>query len=245
MKKNLLLLVFILPLYCLAQQTEGIIIFEQKINMHRNLEDEAMKAYIPEYSTSKAQLLFKGQESLFTDVEEEEEDIENEEDGQRMVINIKRPVNEIYSNFASGESVELRDFFGKKYLIEKPITSRAWKITGESKSILDYPCQKATFDEPETERHIEAWFAASIPCPSGPATYNKLPGMILEININDGELILSATETNFSALETAIEAPTKGKKIEEEKFNEMRDERIREMGGTPGRSGATIKVIRG
>lgn len=245
MKKHLILLALLLPLYSLAQHTEGRIIFEQKTNMHRSLEDEAMKQYIPEYSTSKAQLYFKGQESLFTGLEEKEEEPEsNEEDGRSMQIRIQRPVNEVYCNFASGKSVELRDFFGKKYLIEKQVEERAWKITGESKSILGHPCQRAVYEDAENERTIEAWFAPSIPCPAGPATYGKLPGMILEVNINDGQTILTAVETDFSALENPIEAPTEGKKIKEEKYDQMMEERMREMGGTPG-GGATIKIIRG
>lgn len=244
MKNYLILILFILPFYGMAQQTEGKIIYEQKMNMHRNLQDESMKEYIPEFSISKVQLSFKGQEALFTGVAEEEEVDGDDGEGRNMQIRIQRPTNEIYSNFASGESVELRDFFGKKYLIEKSITARAWKITGESKSILGHPCQKATFYDEETKRNIDAWFAPSIPCPAGPANYGKLPGMILEVNINDGEMMLLAIETDFSALAKPIEAPQKGKKIEEAEYNKMMDERIREMGGTPG-GGPTIKVIRG
>lgn len=243
MKKYLSLIVFLLPLYCLAQHTEGKIVYEQKMNMHRNLQDESMKEYIPEFSTSKAQLFFKGQESLFTGVEEEVEDSDDGE-GQVMQIRIQRPTNEVYSNFATGESVEIRDFFGKKFLIEKPITNKAWKITGESKSIQGHPCQKAIFEDTENKRSIVAWFAPSIPCPSGPATFSKLPGMILEVDINEGESILIAIETDFSAIDNPIEAPQKGKKITEEEYDKMMEERIREMGGTPG-GGPTIKIIRG
>jgi len=45
--------------FAIAQKNEGIILFEEKINVHRNLPPEAadMKAMIPEFRTHQNDLL--------------------------------------------------------------------------------------------------------------------------------------------------------------------------------------------
>ncbi|MBK6929758.1 MAG: hypothetical protein IPH12_02460 [Saprospirales bacterium] len=61
-----------------AQKTTGVIQFEEKMNMHRNLPLDAgdMRAMIPEFRIMKSELLFTGTESLYRNVEEEEDDTE-------------------------------------------------------------------------------------------------------------------------------------------------------------------------
>ena len=52
----------------IAQVKEGKIIYERKTNMYKRLppENENMKSMLPEFNTSKEQLLFSGDESVFT-----------------------------------------------------------------------------------------------------------------------------------------------------------------------------------
>ena len=54
-----------------AQVKEGTIIYERKINMHRRITDEQMKAMIPEFRTSKFQLLFSDSISMYKAVPED------------------------------------------------------------------------------------------------------------------------------------------------------------------------------
>lgn len=39
---------------------EGAISFEEKVNMHKMIKDDAMKAYVPEFRTNKMELFLKG-----------------------------------------------------------------------------------------------------------------------------------------------------------------------------------------
>jgi hypothetical protein len=39
-----------------AQMKEGLIVYERKVNMHRRITDEQMKAMMPEFRTSNYQL---------------------------------------------------------------------------------------------------------------------------------------------------------------------------------------------
>jgi len=54
-----------------------------------------------------------------------------------------------------------------------------WAIQSDRKTIMDYPCQKATTEF--RGRKYEAWFTFSIPIPDGPYKFCGLPGLIVEI----------------------------------------------------------------
>ncbi|HEX7692151.1 MAG TPA: GLPGLI family protein [Sediminibacterium sp.] len=64
------------------------------------------------------------------------------------------------------------------YLIEEPVPEIKWEITGETKDIQGYACQKATCLF--RGRNYEAWFCAALPYNNGPWKLGGLPGLILE-----------------------------------------------------------------
>jgi len=123
-----------------------------------------------------------------------------------------------------------------------------WKMTGEQKSILDYPCMKATYEKDSTT--VVAWFTPQIPVSAGPSRYTGLPGMILEMEFNDGERKVVATEVELKALEKdIIVAPKKGKKVTQEEYEKIQEEKMKELeqefGGSSSGSGGTRIIIRG
>jgi len=244
---HLVLLALTLPLISWAQASQGVIVYDRKVNMHAKLgpEQEEMKQFLPEFQTSKHQLFFSATESVYKAMTEENEDMDIEhspEEGVQMKIKMKAPENIAYRNFAENKTVEVRDFMGKKYLIEEESTPRAWKIGAEQKEILGYACQKASFEDEEKEQHIVAWFAPALACPSGPEGFAHLPGLILEVSINDGEEVYEISKLELKELPAdAITAPTKGKSMSREKFEKIQEERLREMGPQGGKGG--IRMI--
>ncbi|MBK7936122.1 MAG: GLPGLI family protein [Lewinellaceae bacterium] len=219
-----------------AQNSEGIVQFEEKVNVHRSLPPDAadMKAMIPEFRTQKNELLFTETESLYRNVEEEEED--EEIGGGGVQIRMQRPEAVYYRNFAALRKINYQEFFGKNYLIMDTLAAGNWKISVDSKQILGYNCLKATTTDTTRKREIVAWFADALPLPSGPAQYGQLPGMILEIDINNGEIVISAKKVEFKKLKKGeIEAPKKGEKISDAEFQKIVAERLRENGGRPMR----------
>src|SRR6218665_19842 len=102
MKKTILLLlvnsIFILSSF--GQNKSGMVVYEQKINMHRRMTDESIKAMVPEFRTDKDQLQFNGCASIYKRFEgpEEEESITEENNGGVM-ITIKTPENIVYKNY--------------------------------------------------------------------------------------------------------------------------------------------------
>ena len=178
-----------------ASNTEGVISFEEKVNMHKMIKDDAMKAYVPEFRTSKMELYFKGDECLYKPVEEDDEPEQGGGGGSRMMM--RRPQAEIYRNFATEARVEQREAMGKKYLIEDSIKIRAWKMTGETRKILNYDCMKATFNDTARKQNMIVWFTDGIALSAGPGSLGSLPGMILAADINDGEMMWTATKVEF------------------------------------------------
>lgn len=238
MKKNTLLLIFALcPLLsALCQQNEGIVSYDQKINMHKRLQDESMKAMVPEFRTNKMQLNIRGSESLFKAAEQPNEEIENNDgNGTNVRMVIRVPQNETYRNYEAQKSVELRELAGQKFLIEDTLRRMPWKLTGETKKIQGYDCMKATMINKANNQPIVAWFTEAIPVPSGPAGFGGLPGLILEADVNEGDMVYMMSKIEFKKLAGSdLKTPSSGKKITDAEFTKKRDEFMKEMGGQGG-----------
>ena len=241
MKKLVFVFACALPFFGGAQELEGVITFEKKVNVHRKLGEDRqeMKAYIPEFQTSKTELLFTSTALLYRELEAEDE-MNTEHDGANVMIKMQRPENVIYWDLQNGKKVEQREFFGKKFLIEDELVARAWKISGESKKILDYACQKAVFKDTANAQTVVGWFTPAIPSQAGPESYGHLPGMILEIDINDGEVVIIAQEVTLKELlEEEIKAPKGGKKVTDGEYQAIVEEKMKEFNAS-GRGGIRI-----
>ena len=93
------------------------------------------------------------------------------------------------------------------------------------------------------EVSITAWYTPEIPVNQGPENYWGLPGLILEIN--DGKTVILCSKIVLNPKEkAAIKAPSKGKVISQNEFDETVVKKIQEMremnqgrGGMPMRMG--------
>ncbi len=245
-----------------AQLHEGVIVYERKINMHRRIQDEQIKAMIPEFRTTKHQLLFSDSVSVYKAVPEDEmPEAGSEGGGNRVVMRMGGPGEngELYKNFAEGKSIQSSDLGAKTYIIEDTIRTRNWKLTNETKQIMGYNCRKAistetmmmgggtrmvvmngnssnaqadTANRPKPQPvQVEAWYAEGITAPVGPESYGMLPGVILELNIDNGAIIFSAVEVKKEVSKKEIKEPKKGKKVTREEFMNMQRELMGNGGG--------------
>lgn len=251
MQKTLLAIVLAasFPGWILAQEkTEGIVVYEHKINMHKRMTDESMKAMVPEFRTMEMQLNFRDKESLYLPVPKEDDESEtgSNDNGNQVRVVIKTPQNEVYRNYAANEKIELQELAGQKFLIADTLSKQNWKITGETKQVNGYDCMKATMTSPETKQVTNVWFTSSIPVPHGPVTLGGLPGLILEMDINDGETLYKVKKLDFRKLEKeSLRRPSGGKKVTSAEFRKKREEWMKEMGlPAGGGGGGNIKIIR-
>jgi GLPGLI family protein len=166
----------------------------------------------------------------------------HESDGMAFKMVMKRPENTLYTNIDDGTTINAREFFGRNFLISGKQTEYKWKLSGENKNILGYSCQKAVYQD--TSRTVEAWFTMQIPVPVGPDTYGQLPGLILEVNVNNGERTAVASKIEMKELEKGmLEKPTKGKAITQEEFKAIEAEKMKEMQMQYGGSGSGARII--
>lgn len=222
MKKLFLALAAITAMQMAGAQTkEGKIIYEQKIDMHRRIPEEnvQLRAMVPQFRTTKFELQFGNNQSLFKGIEEEPDITQDNGDGGRVVMRFGGGAeNEYYKDFTTKKAVEKRDLMEEVYLVEDSIRSIAWKLEeGETKTIVGYACKKAS-GKTARGSDVIAWYSEDIPVASGPEQFNGLPGMILNIDANKGEIVFSAISVDKKIDVAKIKAPAKGKKVTGEEF---------------------------
>ncbi len=129
-----------------AQLKEGTIVYERKINMHRNIQDEQMKAMIPEFNTDKFILLFSDSVSVYKlQPKDEMPDPFDNGGGGRVVIRINgADGGETFRNYTAYRAVSSQELGAKNYIIEDSIRPLKWKLTDETKKIMGHTCHKAT-----------------------------------------------------------------------------------------------------
>jgi len=247
MKRLLILLSSILPVLAIAQNLEGEVLFEETIKLNIELPNgnKQMLAMMPKSQTAQRVLFFNQESSLYKNAEESQDgsEIEQTEGGMQFKTMVVQSDNQLFKDLQNGKKVERRELFGKKFLISGGLKTHDWKLTGEQKKIQGYVCNKAMLQD--TSRSVAAWFTSQIPIPTGPGEFGQLPGMILEVNIDDGERTIVANKITMKSLpEDAFKVPTKGKTVTQEEFDKIAKEKAKEMQEEMGGSGNIMIKIR-
>lgn len=82
--------------------------------------------------------------------------------------------------------------------------------------------------DPPKERRVTAWYTPQIPVSQGPGPYWGLPGLILEINDGRTTILCNSITLNLED-KTVLEAPSKGKKVDQATYNKIWTEKMSEM----------------
>ena len=212
-----------------AQVREGRIVYKRKINVHRRMEDENMKRMMPEFDSARSELLFSADQSLYRNIKEAE-DIRDQagQDQDAPVVHMKfgGGDDQTYKNYTSEKMTQQRELGPKKYIIEDSFPHYTWKMESDTQTIHGYLCKKAT-TKGRQGNAVTAWYTEDIQCPSGPEDYGGLPGLILRLDINDGEVVFSADDISTKGLDKGlVHAPTDGKKITRDAFRKMLEEQF-------------------
>lgn len=102
---------------------------------------------------------------------------------------------------------------------------------------------QAVKENEEGEKTI-AWFCPFIPVSSGPSAFLGLPGLVLEVNIKDGDRTLIAQSVELTKIDKKLLVkPRKGKKVSQDAFDKIVEEKLKEMGAEGSRSGRAVHVI--
>ncbi|MDZ4794335.1 MAG: GLPGLI family protein [Bacteroidota bacterium] len=238
-----------------AQQKQGVVVYERNTQVQIRFSDghEGMEQQLPKTRTDQFELSFGNNQSLWKSAEEDNDNGTTEMrggDGGGMQIRMVIAGNDdvLYNNFETGKKVEKRELFEKTFIIDDSIRSLKWKMTGETKTILNLPCMKATtirtstrslmnMENGKMERKeiqdtstIIAWFTSSIPVSAGPAEFQgQLPGLILEMDVKDGTQTFKATSVSEKVDLASIKEPTGKKHYTPDEFKKEREKMLEEM----------------
>jgi len=123
----------------------------------------------------------------------------------------------ITRNYEKKTMRDVIDMLGKTYIIEDSLRTPNWKILNEMKEVAGHICMNAFWNDTLKKQKVVGWFALDIPNGGGPERFYGLPGLILEVNINNGALVITADKIEQKKLTTELDLPkkVKGKKIKE------------------------------
>ena len=191
--------------------------------------------------------------------------------GGGMRMNFRMPTANTYTDLAKQTQYEERAFFEKEFLIIDSLKQYKWKLSEETKTIAKQLCKKATTmitapqmrmrvsmgrggenntdttaNTPRAPKETElvVWYAENIPVSFGPDNYSGLPGVIMEIDQDNGATVTTAVDVSAKYPKKELVAPTKGDKMNRVQFQENMQKLMQDMqrGGGIRMGGATIRV---
>ena len=227
--------------------TSGKVTYEEKLKLEIKLEGEAaaFAESMPKEKISKKILYFSPESSIYiNDKDKETNEAIEQAEASGMHIQIYQNEDKIFCDLKNKKKIEQREFMTRMFIIESELADTAWKLTGNQKTILNYPCMEAT--KTDKDRKVSAWFTPAIPVSSGPDKYETLPGMVLSVDVNNGERTITATSVEFSAVDKSLLAkPKEGKKVTMAEYLKIVDEKMKEMGAEgSGGQHVVIKIQR-
>lgn len=231
----------------LPAQTAGRILFEERMDLHKNLppDREELKDMIPQYNTSEFELYFQDSITVYKAKKQLEDPAETTAQSGNTRMSMRwggRDNRVVYKNVSANQMIDSREFMQKQFLIQGTLDNRKWKVTGRQQEILGQLCLSATTTVDTF--NVEAWFAPQLAPHSGPADYQGLPGMVLKVDIDNGFRTITAKEILYEPVDPEIlVAPSKGKEVTAEEFEQIRQEKMKEMGGMNGRPGPGMHMI--
>jgi GLPGLI family protein len=227
--KNTIILTFLLlstSFVNFAQQNEGIVYYTRTSRWTKMIEtidymskqEREKMAYMfnnkDEWKTYNL-LYFNDKEAKYINSEQKSEESEGYSDRKSEYI-IKR-------NFEKNTKTDIIEMLGKVYIVEDSLITPNWKILNDIKDVAGHICMKAMVEDTIKKQKIVAWFAQDIPVSAGPERLYGLPGLILELDINNGAVIIEATKIENKKLVQELDLPKKmkGKKVNEAAYQEV------------------------
>ena len=180
----LFLVLFICALSAISQPISGKVIYDFKI-AHTLLEGELI-------FTSNAQkfIYYRSDEKKDLNKKRKKNNLRFDQVKRDSIGHV------VYSNWST-DSYKTRQIGRTIHIVTDSVLNHEWVITPEKKEVLGFTCQKATLDF--RGRSYEVWFASNFPFIAGPWKFHGLPGLILEVVDDTGEVGFYAREVVFPA----------------------------------------------
>lgn len=225
-----LLLLAVLFAFSPAHAQEGTAVYEITTQLDIELPPELahMADQFPSSQTEKKVLHFRDAVSVMKAAPREEEPQDFESGGMRIMFR-QSDDESLHLDREAGTRTERREFLSRTFLIDGEPDDLAWQLTGDAAEFLGYTAYKATTMRDTVA--VEAWFTPEIPVMVGPGPYGGLPGLILVVTEDEGRRTYIAQKVTLEPLEEdALEPPTDGRRVTQEEFDAIVEEKMEEMG---------------
>lgn len=216
-----LLLFALLPLSAFAQDLEGQVRY---LVTHNWVKKMAAVDYISSQRKERLAYMWgnRSEWKVFTTLyfnstqskyEDSEEKAEPDDEGYSW----RKDVYSIHRDFANNRIHDAIQILGKTYIIDDSLRAQDWKIMNDMKEVAGHVCMNAYWEDTLKQQKILVWFALDIPVSAGPERLCGLPGLILEADVNDGGMLITADKIEMKKLTKELELPKKmkGKKARE------------------------------
>ena len=126
-------------------------------------------------------------------------------------------------DFDKNTFFDYQNVLGKTYIISDSLKSIKWKILNDVKEVGGYICMKAMAYDTLKDQKIEAWFATDFAVSTGPDRFFGLPGIIMEVTLDDGAYMITTKTVDLTGQTEYPKLPKKikGKKINSEGYNKL------------------------
>ena len=251
MKKMALLAALAFSLLAQAQTKEGSVVYERTVQTpvrsFGNLPPD-IQTQMPKSRTSQYELLFTPEHSLWQFLPNAASEEQSTFASGGMVIRMAGAGNETtYVDYGKGSRVDQREVLEKSFVVTDTIANLQWKLSEETKPILNFTARKATATNIVTRQRrtmengelktenvtdtlpVVAWYTTEVPVPAGPDFQGQLPGLILELDINKGQNVTKAVEFSPKVTAAKIKEPKDGKRLTAAEFSKEREKMMEEM----------------
>ena len=155
----------------------------------------------------------------------------------------------IFKNLKTKKFIQDSEFMGKKFLITDSVNKFNWVLEKEQKMIGNYLCFKATAEIPKKKTissewrkleksdstdiqneytKVNAWYSPQIPIANGPAEFDGLPGLILELNYEKTVILCTKVVMNPEK-KIQINEPRKGEVVSKNEYDKIVEDKVKEM----------------
>ena len=184
----------------------------------------------------------------------------------------RMPETTTFTDITAQMQYESRPMFEKTFLIIDSLKPLKWKISEETKTIAKHVCKKATTmitaqniriggggarnmgrsngdstNKPNAaitpkETEVTVWYTEDIIASVGPDNYAGLPGAILEVDVDNGANVTTATEVSTKYPKKELTKPTKGDVMNRAQFQDTMKKLMEDMQRGGGMGGMRIRV---
>lgn len=256
-KITISVLLLISSFFVKAQEFQGKAIYQTKIKMSDDFKKridsskmaEDRKTFMMKMIKKRMERVYELDFNKSASIYKEQKSLEAPSDNFRF-SNASNDV--LYKDLKTRLFVNKKETFGKIFLIKDSITDYKWVLDKETKMIGNYLCLKATTEivlnndsskfkrfyrnttkdttniKKSKKTKIIAWYTPEIPIANGPAKYGGLPGLILQLDAGNMQILCIKTVLNPKE-KAVIKVPTKGKEISQNDYDKVMEKKMKEM----------------